>query len=168
MSDNEDETNIFISEFELVKEIWITYKKDFKEKYIKLWEQIIEDNDVSNPEGNYFEKDNEEYIEGSISEIRIRKWIWKRKRGKEKILIDINGWPGDNEMGGIFLNDKMIFGNGDCNLGYVKESNEYRLERRMATFEHLRNYLCVPHDNENEYKHEECYRVFKFKGKQKL
>lgn len=57
--------------------------------------------------------ENDDY---GTTDIRIVKWFWKGK-----ILYDINGWPGDNESGGIFMDGKLVISNSDRDLVATKK-----------------------------------------------
>ena len=59
------------------------------------------------------DKENDDY---GTTDIRIVKWFWKGK-----ILYDINGWPGDAESGGIFMDGKFIISNGGRDLSATKK-----------------------------------------------
>lgn len=62
--------------------------------------------------------DNEE---SSIEELQVRVWVWTDTTGVEHRLLDINGWPGDNESGFIAMNGLAILSNSDQCLEWKGE-----------------------------------------------
>jgi hypothetical protein len=76
--------------------------------------------------------------------VRIMEWQWDNK-----ILIDINGWPGDNENGAILMNNEIMFTNGNQNLDIINDS-PIELRERMDDLAHLRLFDCC------EDKHPHC------------
>jgi hypothetical protein len=127
------------TEFELIKDTFVENNKDFKIKYATLWQTYLDAyTDYGDLNGKYFDNDNNgEYIEGAVSEIRIRKWLWKSE-GEGKVLIDINAWPGDNEDGAVWLDDKIVFLNSDADLTDTPNCPQ-KLEARLETFMNLRD-----------------------------
>lgn len=68
--------------------------------------------------------------------IDIVVWSWTHD-GTEKILVDIFSWPGDNQSGGIFDGDIMVFENSDRGLT-ATEACPNDLKERLLSFEEIR------------------------------
>lgn len=59
-------------------------------------------------------EDNYDFFEGDdwmTDTVVVYKWQWK-----DKILLDIFGYPGDNENGCIYLDDEIVIINDDMDL----------------------------------------------------
>ncbi|SNW62434.1 Hypothetical protein ORPV_530 [Orpheovirus IHUMI-LCC2] len=120
-----------------------TKMEDLTETEVKLWIQWLKTftDDVDDYKDNLFNEDNWEW-EGYNDEIRVMIWeiISDDKTYK---LIDMNGWPGDNESGAIFLNNEIIFTNRDTNLSHNDKTPKFLIDRK-EDMEHVRTFSCYP------------------------
>lgn len=149
------------SEFDLLSVKYATKMSDMTQVEIELWKQwLVKDL------GSYVLKGSEDLFdskngwEGYNEEIQIRYWLWSHD-DKSDILLDMNAWPGDNEGGAIFLNQIMVFKNGDQDISSVETTPE-NLKLRLNSFEHLRNFYCQDEiekkDLQSEHIH--CQKVY--------
>lgn len=111
-----------LAEFELVKEKWAYKMKDLTFEEIALVKIYLKLNNIK----NLF---NDE--DWPTKEIVVREWRWR-----DVILIDIFGYPGDNEDGAIFLDNKHVINNGDMDLVWIRGPKELR--SRIPYLMHLR------------------------------
>ena len=144
----------YLHEFDLKSCKFATKMSDLTENEVKLWRTWLEqDYLISDDITDLFDKTK--YCDGYNEEIRVMYFQWSHD-GKIDTLIDINGWPGDNESGAIFLNDDMIYTNGDQNISTL-ETTPKELRDRVDAYAHIRIQRCVEEldydDNHPAHKH---------------
>ena len=159
-----DSIDKYINEFDFLSYKYVKNMSDFKNNELKLWKVILTEiysdwAEIGDINGDLFDENKNESI--YEREIQIRKWLWTHN-GKSEILIDMTAWPGDNEAGGIFINDKLILVNSDQELGVTKITPKEFLSR-IPAFEHIRTQMCTHEDahdeNEKHTIHERCLRI---------
>lgn len=114
-------------------------------RYLRQIDMWTEDNidDFFNPD---LDKD---YV---VDELWIYEWEWNPTSEERHKLVDIFGWPGDNQDGGIFFSNHTnpIFLNGDTDI--VPNSNNNKIDPRLIKlirdFGHIR--LLQKHEKESE------------------
>lgn len=131
----------YLNEFDLLKYKSVTKMSDFTFKEEKMWRQtldIIYDGEgLSDGISDLFNEHDlfdERYV-------TIVEWSWKHN-GKIDILIDLYGYPGDNQAGIIFMNDELVLINHDQEIGDTINSSD-ELIKRIPAFEHIRMQQCV-------------------------
>jgi hypothetical protein len=150
--------NKYLNEFNLLNHKTIHKMKDFKDDELFLWKIILREiysgwDPNENIDSDLFGKDD--YEDHYNEEIQITKWIWKHDN-KINILIDMYGYPGDNQSGGIFLNNKIVLINSDQEINSNKNTPKELIER-ISSFTHVRMQQCVEDKygdpNPNAHKH---------------
>jgi hypothetical protein len=132
---------------------------DLTEMEIKLWRTWLEkqyrgDEDIM----DFFNKT--EYWDGYCEEIEVMYFECSHD-GKVDILIDmVQGWPRGNEVGGIFLDDKMIFLNVDQDI-FTLDTTPDDLKERVDAYKHIRIQSCVgePDYDDNNTIHNHCKQI---------
>lgn len=77
-----------------------------------------------------------------ITELRARTWIWTDSENRRHRLLDINGWPGDNESGIIAIDGIPTLSNGDQDLEWLSEESDFfGFDDRIGFFEAIRQNL---------------------------
>jgi hypothetical protein len=127
---SEEDSYEYLSEFTLKSAKRVTSMNELSETEIDLFRKYLEEEwDVVE---DFFGDDD-----WSSDDLRVMEWQWK-----DKTLLDINGWPGDNENGAIFMDGKIIFTNGDQDFSET-EGCPNELRDRMGDFCHLRRFQCT-------------------------
>ena len=155
---NPTSINKHIDEFEILNHKYVKKMSDFKDNELNLWKTILKEIDSEwdpneNIDDDLFDRDD--YEDHYNEEIRIIRWLWKHN-GKKDILIDMTGWPGDTQSGGIILNNQIMLINSDQNI-YKNENTSEELINRIKTFQHIRIYECTQDDD--YVSHEQCLKV---------
>lgn len=155
---NPTSINKYIDEFKLLNHKYINKMSDFKDNELNLWKDILKEiysewDPNENIDGDLFHKDdNEDHYN---QEIRIIRWLWRHNE-KTEILIDMTGWPGDTQSGGIILNNQIVLINSDQQI-YKNKNTPEDLIGRIRTFKHIRIYECTQDDD--YVCHEQCLKV---------
>lgn len=100
---------------------------------------------------NFFENDDCNWI---AHDVHFTYWQWKNN-----VLIDMNGFPGDNEDGCIFLNGDVVILNSDRNL-IATEICPSELQKSMLLLDHLRpngNLYCEDEEGD-KVTHDHCIK----------
>lgn len=144
----------YLKEFDIIECKNISRMSEFTNDELKLWKDHLNNEyypGVSDNVKDLFDQndiENHGIYEILAEDISIVKWNWNHN-GRKDILIDIYDWPGDNQSGSIFLNDKIILKNGDAEL-YEDESTPLEMINRIPSFQHLRTFDCTEEDNREE------------------
>lgn len=104
--------------------IWpkMEYFNIISTKWVKSMNQLTKDEvdlikkyllKIMDLEANDFFSDDDDWL---TDDIRIIYWQWQ-----DKVLMDMVGFPGDNEDGCVFLNGEIIILNGDGDLNFTEE-----------------------------------------------
>ena len=112
--------------------------KDLTESEVKLFQQYLPKD--CGPVDNFFEGND-----WTTYHFQVIYWEW---RGQT--LIDMNGWPGDNEDGAIFLNGKVVAKNGDQDL-HSTDDTPAELRELLDDLQHVRGFDCFEHPQCCEY-----------------
>lgn len=137
-----------IHDIDLISAKWAYKTEDLTDEEISLIIKMIENehkckiDDLS--EFDLF--DNDVWC---MYDIAIKYWKYK-----DDILIDINSFPGDAEVGAIFYNGELILVNNNGQLGGTSSTPD-KIYYMMESLEHLR----PDGDLECEDKHHECVEI---------
>ena len=162
MDNIEEQERKYLHEFKLKSCKFVRKMEDFEPRELKYWRQIVnaqfyvkidEDEDID------FFDDNVDNLDFYQQEIRIMTWSWKGE-GNYCVLTDINGWPGDSEVGSIYLNGGMMLKNDDTRLSQISRGPKDFVDR-IQSFQHLRTQRCCEMDNydDNHAEHKHCEHI---------
>lgn len=124
---------------------------DLPKKYLKLWNQVID----------FFTDDLEDYD----SDMSITEWKCTID-DEDYTLIEVIGYPGDNDLGGVFYGEKVVYFGGCGDFFCPKESTCTKFDKYLEEFNHFNlslNYLqssCEEHPfcKEQYQKHQEILK----------
>ena len=89
---------------------------------IHIWKMVLRHEDITEVlcSENFLDPALWDH-EGYTDEIYIDRWVYKSRYG-DIPLTDIYGYFGDNQVGGVFISDKMILENHDTQLTIFGDS----------------------------------------------
>ena len=128
---------LYLKNFSLIKKETFYTMLKIPELIKKLWVRHLKASGLSHNPEEFFD-DHE--VDGYVDDMRYR--IWELKLEDETLeFVDINGWPGDNESGTIFVKVgeeyKAIYGNGDTNLSPLNDC-DLKYLRLLPSFQGIR------------------------------
>lgn len=137
------------SEFKIKSLRLLHDPKEMTPDDIKYWKRFLKEEGVQT-----FNEYIESWLDGNESDLRVIEWYWIHD-GQRDILIDMNYWPGDNEVGAIIMDDRIIFENQDQGLSSFEPRNkkEEELVEKRDVLEHIRSGLCFSN-------HEFCREIY--------
>lgn len=138
------------TEFELLSCKTIFRLEDITPKEADLWmKHLVKEEFTDVNVRTLFEPlEGEEYFENeyNLDELVIRRWKWTHD-GCDHILLDINGYPGDNESGCIAFDGEPLLSNSDQSLTKLEfndatPAHAILFKDRISFFETLRCYCA--------------------------
>lgn len=118
-----------MEEFKVISAKWCRSMNDLNIGETQLILKYIREY-IADVDDNYNFFDNDDWC---VQDIQIVYWEWKGK-----ILVDINGFPGDNEDGCIFSDGDIVIINGDRDLVPTKIC-PLMLADQIPNLSHLRS-----------------------------
>jgi len=151
----------YVHEFDILSWKMATNMEDLTPEEITIWKDWLKYHVGKNtfiPEDLF---SRSEYWDGYEKEVQVRYWSWTHD-GQVDTLIDINGWPGDNECGPIIMNGQIVFENSDQDL-FSTEFTSEELKLRKDALRHIRIFWCREEADydDNSPEHEHCEQVYK-------
>jgi hypothetical protein len=149
----------YLHEFELSSCKFVKKMSDFTDIEIKYWKQCLDENFISGVGDDVvdlFDKGNSDIYN---EEIKVMIWFWSHDNQVD-ILYDMNAWPGDYELGSVFMNGAIVLENSGQIITETEVTSEDLIER-MDSFAHIRIQTCTEELNyDNDYPaHENCRRI---------
>ena len=164
--DKQDRINQQVIEFSFKSRKIVKRLEDMTELEKKQWLIFLkhDNSEILEHTENFFDDEfNDNH--GFNEEIYIDTWEWSSAclNGKDQVLTDMYGWPGDNQSGGVFVNEDMIFENSDSRVDYPRINDRYErkknskyeiLSQRKDALSHLKGQLfstdlCDDHEHCN-------------------
>lgn len=124
----------YLHEFRLHAHKTATSMRDLTPYEIEAFKCYLNTQGITYDVNNFFE-DNGEY-DWYTDAIEVDTWIWTYNN-ISKFLIDIYGWPGDNQDGAIFDRANIVITNSDQSLTATKNC-PLILQERLLSFEEVR------------------------------
>lgn len=132
-------------EFTLISSKWMFRLEDMTKLEQKLWSEYLERDGfrIDDMREIFTPFDGEQAIhlneDVGTQELRVCTWNWIDSAGTSHTILDINGWPGDNESGVIAIDGEAIMTNGDQDLSLLEDIDDpFNFSEREALFYYIR------------------------------